>query len=483
MYFKQTGAVVYLNTLEHQGKFYIKLWHKPDQKITQKLKQADGVKFSKTYKCFVMSRNEQQIALLQQHLEGVAVVNMLYLNRPKRLRPSKPVNLSAPKSEYAVLPKLPELPVVRLIPLLYQNRMVLQLSFQYDERIYQVLCSADRVKWLQETRCFVTGADSISLHQLLDRLQGMAQIWLAQDLKIKDLSVQNRLWEQTYVKESHFISCPLPYLEKLLLLNYSPNTLRTYHGLLLRFLNTFCQEGLTRINDFTAEAVNHYHRNLMQSGQYSYSFINQSINAIKFYYQRMLQRPLMDLNQVERPEKERKLPKVMSKEEVARILKATDNLKHRCLLQLLYAGGLRISEVINLKITDVQSGRNILLIRGGKGKKDRTTLLSQRLLQSLRSYYKAYKPKDWLFEGQFGGQYTVESIRNVFRDCKAKAGIHGPYTPHSLRHSFATHLLEQGTDLRYIQTLLGHGSSKTTEIYTHVTPHAIEKIMSPLDTL
>jgi integrase/recombinase XerD len=139
--------------------------------------------------------------------------------------------------------------------------------------------------------------------------------------------------------------------------------------------------------------------------------------------------------------------------------------------------------VINLKLTDVQSNRNLLLIRGGKGKKDRTTLLSQRLLESLRSYYRQYKPKDWLFEGQYGGQYTVDSIRNVFRACKEKAGIHGPYTPHSLRHSFATHLLEQGTDLRYIQTLLGHGSSKTTEIYTHVTTQAIEKIMSPLDNL
>ena len=164
-------------------------------------------------------------------------------------------------------------------------------------------------------------------------------------------------------------------------------------------------------------------------------------------------------------------------------LNAPANLKHRCLLQLLYAGGLRIGEVINLKLTDVQSGRNLLLIRGGKGKKDRTTLLSQKLLESLRSYFKQYRPKDWLFEGQLGGQYTVESIRNVFRACKEKAGIKGPFTPHSLRHSFATHLLEQGTDLRYIQALLGHGSSKTTEIYTHVTSHAIEKIMSPLDNL
>jgi len=186
---------------------------------------------------------------------------------------------------------------------------------------------------------------------------------------------------------------------------------------------------------------------------------------------------------VERPEKPFQLPSVLSKEEVGRILAATENLKHRCLLQLLYAGGLRIGEVINLKVTDVKSDRNLLFIRGGKGKKDRTTLLSKRLLESLRAYYKLYRPKEWLFEGQTGGQYTVESVRQVFRACLEKAGITSKATPHTLRHSFATHLLEQGTDLRYIQTLLGHRNSKTTEIYTHVTTHAIEKIVSPLDNL
>lgn len=128
------------------------------------------------------------------------------------------------------------------------------------------------------------------------------------------------------------------------------------------------------------------------------------------------------------------MPGVLSKEEVAKTLAATDNLKHRCLLQLLYAGGLRISEVINLKLTDVQSGRNLLLIRGGKGQKDRTTLLSQKLLVSLRAYYKEYRPKVWLFRGQFGGQYTTYSIRHVFNACVKKAGLKVKATPHTLRH-------------------------------------------------
>jgi integrase/recombinase XerD len=294
-----------------------------------------------------------------------------------------------------------------------------------------------------------------------------------------------KLWEQTYSKGPGYITCPLPlhYIEKLFLLNYSMNTLRTYHSLLLRFLKSYKEKGLEAINAFTEEDINAYHRQMVQAGTYSCSFVNQSINAIKFYYQRVLGRHEVQLNQVERPEKANRLPTVLSKQEVAKILSATDNLKHRCLLQLLYSGDLRIGELINLKITDVQSDRNLLLIRGGKGKKDRTTLLSQKLLESLRAYYKEYKPKHWLFEGQYGGQYTVDSTRSVFRACVAMAGVKAKVTPHTLRHSFATHLLEQGTDLRYIQVLLGHRSSKTREIYTHVTSHAIDKIRSPLDSL
>ena len=253
--------------------------------------------------------------------------------------------------------------------------------------------------------------------------------------------------------------------------------------MLLRFLNQQAEPGLPQINSFREEQINTYYRNLVQRGNYSCSFINQSINAVKFYYQRVIGRGEVTLNQVERPEKPFQLPSVLSKEEVGRILAATENLKRRCLLQLLYAGGLRIGEVINLKVTDVKSDQNLLIIRGGKGKKDRTTLLSKRLLESLRAYYKLYRPKEWLFAGQTGGQYTVESVRQVFRACLEKAGITSKATPHTLRHSFATHLLEQGTDLRYIQTLLGHRNSKTTEIYTHVTTHALEKIVSPLDNL
>ncbi|MFD2513225.1 tyrosine-type recombinase/integrase [Pontibacter locisalis] len=483
MYYTSSQPVIFLNPLEHDGKPFIRIWHKPNPFIVKRLKEAEWLRYSKTYKCFVMHRSEQCIERLHLHFDGMAKVDARYLNRPKRLRPAEGLVILSEGHASEPLKKAPVLPVVRLQPLEHEGKSLVQISHAYDTSIYECLRLSKSCRWLPALKCFVTGAGSDSLHLLLDDVAGVAQLWLAQTLKVRDLRLQARLWEQNYAKGEGYIACPVAYLEKLFLLNYSMNTIRTYHSLLLRFLNGHKEQGLEKINAFSEEEINHYHRGMVQSQKYSFSTISQSINAVKFYFQRVLGRHEVQLNLVERPEKPRRLPTVLSKQEVARILSVTENIKHRCLLQLLYSGGLRIGEVINLRLSDVQSDRNLLLIRGGKGKKDRTTLLSQKLLEGLREYYKTYRPKVWLFEGQTGGQYTVESIRNVFRASMAKAGIQTKATPHTLRHSFATHLLEQGTDLRYIQTLLGHGSSRTTEIYTHVTSHSLEKITSPLDNL
>ncbi|MEJ8756688.1 tyrosine-type recombinase/integrase [Pontibacter sp. H259] len=360
---------------------------------------------------------------------------------------------------------------------------VISVTHKPDTLLYKTLKSCMVTTWQKDQKCFSIPEGGQHILKLAGDLQGRAWLWLSQELHLRDVTLMRQLWEQTYDKGPDYISCPMAYLEKLYMLNYSINTIRTYHSLLLRFLNSHKTSSLAEINNFTETDINAYHRVMVQAGSYSSSLINQSINAVKFYFQRILNRHEVQLNNVERPEKPEKLPLVLSKQEVSKILDATDNLKHRCMLQLLYAGGLRISEVINLKISDIQSERNVLYIRGGKGKKDRTTVLSQKLLHNMRAYYKAYRPKVWLFEGQYGGQYTADSLRNVFQGCRKRAGIQVKATPHTLRHSFATHLLEQGTDLRYILTLLGHRSSKTTEIYAHVTSYALDKIVSPLDNL
>jgi len=182
--------------------------------------------------------------------------------------------------------------------------------------------------------------------------------------------------------------------------------------------------------------------------------------------------------------KHRDIEHINSKEiEIKRLIHGTVNLKHKCIISLLYSSGLRRSELLNLKIENIDSERMVLIIKNSKGKKDRVTLLSQNVLNLLRTYYKKYKPKKYLFEGIKGGKYSETSVAKILKSSASKAGIKKNVTPHMLRHSFATHLLEQGTDLRYIQELLGHSSSKTTEIYTHISKKAIDQIKNPIDDI
>ena len=191
----------------------------------------------------------------------------------------------------------------------------------------------------------------------------------------------------------------------------------------------------------------------------------------------------MELDLVHRPRREKTLPNVLSKEEVKAILEAPKNLKHRAMLALIYSCGLRRGELLKLTKESIDSKRMVVIIRQAKGKKDRIVPLSSKILILLRDYYKSYRPKEYLFEGQDGGKYSEKSLENVLKQALSKVGIEKPVTLHWLRHSFATHLLEGGTDLRYIQELLGHRSSKTTEIYTHVSTKNLKNIRSPFDDL
>ena len=187
---------------------------------------------------------------------------------------------------------------------------------------------------------------------------------------------------------------------------------------------------------------------------------------------------------MERPRKGSPLPNVLSKEDVAKLLSGTENIKHKAILSLIYSCGLRRSELLNMQITDIDSKRNVINIRHAKGDKDRIVPLSEKILSLLRDYFKQYRPQKWLFEGQIAGtQYTETSLNHLFQRAKNKAQMKMPCTLHTLRHCYATHLLEAGTDIRYIQALLGHKHSKTTEIYTHVTTKSIQKIKSPFDDL
>jgi len=210
--------------------------------------------------------------------------------------------------------------------------------------------------------------------------------------------------------------------------------------------------------------------------------VHTAVNAIKFYYEQVLGRD-KELYDLPRPKKAFTLPDILAEEEIVELIHAIPNIKHRSMIMIAYSAGLRVSEIVKLRITDIDSKRMMIHLRAAKGKKDRMVTLSKKILAVLREYFLLYKPRIYLFEGQNGGEYSVRSVQKIVQDAKIRAGITKKGGVHSLRHSYATHLLEAGTDIRIIQELLGHNSIKTTMLYTHVANKIMSKIESPLDKL
>lgn len=261
---------------------------------------------------------------------------------------------------------------------------------------------------------------------------------------------------------------------------YSENTIKTYTEALRVFLTFFNNKPS---HEITNDDLIFYNNEYIVKNNLSSSYQNQIVNAIKLYFSSVKGRKI-DIEKIHRPRREKTLPNVLSKAEVKMILNAHENIKHRAMLSLIYSCGLRRSELLNLKFEHINSQRNIVIIKQSKGKKDRIAPLSEGVLKLLRKYYLVYRPKVWLFEGFIAGeQYDARSLSNVLKQALVKVGITKPVSLHWLRHSYATHLLESGTDLRFIQELLGHNSSRTTEIYTHVSTKKLEQIKSPFDHL
>ncbi len=260
---------------------------------------------------------------------------------------------------------------------------------------------------------------------------------------------------------------------------YSASTVKVYTqavGVFLRYMSS------KEVSLIDGSDIVRFHNEYLLARQCSASYQNQVINGLKLFFQ-VVANSQISVADLRRPRREHKLPHVLSKSDVKKILSAPHNLKHRAMLSLIYACGLRRGELLALRITDIDSNRNFLFVRQSKGKRDRIVPISNKVIELLREYYVCYRPKDYLFEGQAGGAYSAKSLEQVLKQAVRKAGVRQKVTLHWLRHSYATHLLESGTDLRYIQQLLGHKSSKTTEIYTHVSNKALQNIRCPFDDL
>ena len=268
-------------------------------------------------------------------------------------------------------------------------------------------------------------------------------------------------------------------VELLKLKSYSENTVKTYRYEFAQFLIALKNNP---VDECDSQKVRSYMLYCYENLKLSENTLHSRLNALKFYFEQVLGREKFFV-EIPRPKKHSSLPKTIHQSDIKKIFNSAKNLKHNTMLKLCYGMGLRVSEIVNLKITDIDSNNMQVLVERGKGKKDRYVNLPQSILEQLREYYKEFRPQKYLFEGQNGGQYSVRSVQQVFKNALQKAKINKQVGIHGLRHSYATHLLEQGTDIRYIQELLGHKDLKTTLIYTEVTNQSVRKVVSPLDNL
>jgi integrase/recombinase XerD len=370
---------------------------------------------------------------------------------------------------------------ITLRHLIIKNRRMIGLDYAYNPAIQTLVNSFSDLQWSEEFGLNYIENKLSNLDKVFEIFKGKA--WVNCKYFYKDKVINKNISEPDYSifkakLKNHRRKCPDEYIDKLQVLRYSKHTVSTYVSLFEDFINFYNNIDLLSINE---NDIKEYLKFIVKC-KYSGSYQNQAINAIKFYYEIVLGLPNRYYN-IDRPRKEEKLPTVLSVNEIRNLLSVVENVKHKAILMTIYSAGLRVSELLELKISDIQSDRKIIYVRNAKGNKDRTTLLGKQTLELLRIYYKQYKPENYLFEGPNGKKYSASSIQKILKKALKKANITTYATIHTLRHSFATHLLENGTNLRYIQTLLGHGSPKTTEIYTKVSTIVLNEITSPIDKI
>jgi site-specific recombinase XerD len=342
----------------------------------------------------------------------------------------------------------------------YENKPVILIRFEYNTEYYRLIRSMTGARWSRTQK-----------------------VWYVLDTPMyrQRFGLKTEPVGKEVLLHIHPINQPALYtfIETLELKAYSQSTITTYRNEFAQLLYALKDKP---VQDLDTARLRSYFLYCLKTLDLSENTLHSRINAVKFFFEQVLHREKFFF-EIPRPKKPSILPKVINAQDIKKLFSVTTNLKHNTMLKLCYGMGLRVSEIVNLKITDIDSKNGQVLIEQAKGKKDRYVNLPESILLQLREYYKAYKPKKYLFEGQYGEQYSKRSAQQVFKDALKKAAINKDVGIHGLRHSFATHLLEAGTDVKFIQELLGHNDIKTTLIYTHVSQKDIKNIKSPLDSL
>ena len=424
-----------------------------------KIKQVTGSRWSPGAKCWHIPYNKEAWAGFLQVFDGFEYEVV------KRTETENTENQAKNKIEVSEHPT---------------NSMLLNLKLPHPYQQY-----VDKVKNIhgrkfnRETMLWEVPYTKLSIRFFDSCFQGM----ICYHFKIREELPETLVFphpdkKEKVVEPANYEDCVVAMEEQMRLRRMSFRTIKTYKNCFRSFIIHY---NYKEPKEITEREIRAYLLQ-KQSEDISESYQNQIINAIKFYYEQVLGQERKTYS-LPRPICPEKLPNVLSQEEVVRLIQAIENPKHKCMMILVYSAGLRLGELTNLLVCNVLPDRMEIFIKGGKGKKDRVSILSEKAWQLLQEYLKIYQPKDFLFEGMYGGKYSDRSVQNIFTDAKIKSGITPTATLHTLRHSFATHLLEAGVALPHIQQLLGHSSIKTTEIYTHITNTMRKNIKSPLDNL
>ncbi len=370
----------------------------------------------------------------------------------------------------------------------HKNQPVVLVKFDYDHDLINALKKRSNTFWSTSKRCWYIPEKHFNLHSFFKAFHSNAWIdYSALKKNKKDIKGPSEFPKATY-NLKRIKSCLSPQVKTeiayfrawLKQKRYAQNTINTYIHNLEIFFGFFAS---SRPDMISLYDITRFNNDFVLKHGLSATFQNQVLSAVKLFYEKNYNYPLK-AEEIERPLKAKSLPKVFSKSDLLLFFRAINNSKHKMAMMLIYSCGLRRSELINLKLAHIDSKRKMLSVINSKGKKDRMIPLSRQTIQKMKSYYEEYRPKEFFIEGQYPGKpLTASSLQKVFERAMIKAQIHKPYTIHCLRHSIATHLLENGTDLRYIQVFLGHKSSKTTEIYTHVSNQSLQNIKNPFDDL
>lgn len=457
---------IYLNRFKHVTTALIKLFFYENESLENKLQALSYVYYSHHYRCYYIRDKKELISKLKHDLESIAYVSERYLNPEaffdKMVSKHKNSTTGEPVNSVTYIPTI-RCSIVGSKCYLYVPQKLEWSSFLQD---IGCIFESKRKIWL------------VPNYQV--KLRAIKPYFYSQgcrfEIKVKDIDKKaQHLKRQDYKSDKEVQD----FHKILTLQGASKRTIENYCSQIKKLKDYYDGKPICDISD---EEIRDYLFFLREELSYSRSAQNIVVSAVKRYMLAMTEREI-DVLLIPRPAKKKLLPKVLDKDEVEAILRQKNSIKHKCILFLLYSTGMRCGELINLQVEDLNFDDNIILIRSGKGDKGRIVSMPKKLKHLLKGHLRSEQPSTYFFEGQKGGQYSSSSVQRVVKSTVLKAGIDKRVTPHMLRHSFATHLHDVGMDIRNIQRLLGHSSTKTTEIYTYISKRDIRRLKSPLDDL